>query len=52
MRIHGDRPLWFENLWSIRRVLAMEPFIAMTIEPGHEFTWKVWYEYYTLPHTK
>jgi hypothetical protein len=49
MRIRGDRPLWFENLWSIRRVLAMEPFIAMTIDPGHEFTWKVWYEYYTLP---
>ena len=49
MRIRGDRPLWFENLWSIRRVLAMEPFIAMTIEPGHEFTWRIWYEYYTLP---
>jgi len=53
MTIRGDRPLWFVNLWSIRRVLAMEPFIAMTIDPGHQFTWKIWYEYYTLPsHTK
>ena len=49
MRIVGDRPLWDVNLWSIRTVLAMEPFIAMTIEPGSEFTWKNSYEYYTLP---
>jgi hypothetical protein len=49
MRISGDRPLSFENLWSIRRVLAMEPFITMTINPGSEFRWKISYEYYTLP---
>ncbi len=48
MRIRGDRPLSSENFWSIRRVLAMEPFIAMTIDPGSEFTWKTSYEYYTL----
>ncbi len=48
MRITGDRPLSNNALWSIRTVLAMEPFIAMTIEPGHEFTWNVRYEYYTL----
>jgi hypothetical protein len=48
MRITGDRPLSFANLWSIRSVLAMEPFIAMTIDPGREFTWKVSYAYYTL----
>ena len=48
MRISGDRPLSFENLWSIRSVLAVEPFITMTINPGSEFTWKMSYEYYTL----
>ena len=48
MRIRGDRPLSSVNLWSIRRVLAMEPFITMTIDPGSEFTWKTSYEYYTL----
>jgi hypothetical protein len=48
MRIRGDRPLSSENFWSIRRVLAMEPFIAMKIDPGSEFTWKTSYEYYTL----
>jgi hypothetical protein len=48
MRITGDHPLSDVNLWSIRMVLALEPFISMTIEPGREFTWKMTYEYYTL----
>jgi hypothetical protein len=48
MRIQGDRPLSFVNFWSMRKVLAMEPFIAMTIAPGSEFTWNIHYEYYTL----
>jgi hypothetical protein len=27
----------------------MEPFIAISIEPGEEFSWTSTYEYYTLP---
>ena len=34
MRIKGDRPLESEELWSIRSILAMEPYIHMSIEPG------------------
>lgn len=49
MRIRGNRPLSSENLWSIRSVLAVEPFITMTINPGSEFSWEISYEYYTLP---
>ena len=49
MKISADRPLSSESLWSIRTVIAMEPFVAMAIEPGSEFTWKSTYEYYTLP---
>jgi hypothetical protein len=49
MRITGDRPLSSESLWSIRAVLAMEPFVSMAIEPGNEFAWKSTYGYYTLP---
>ena len=52
MRITGDRPLSNNALWSIRTVLAMEPFIAMSIDPGREFTWTVAYEYYKLPAQK
>lgn len=52
MRITGDHPLSHLNLWSIRTVLALEPFISMTIDPGREFTWKMSYQYHTLPDTK
>ncbi|PYV86262.1 MAG: hypothetical protein DMG90_21615 [Acidobacteria bacterium] len=37
------------NLWSIRTVLATEPFIAMTIDPGGEFPWKTSCQYYIFP---
>jgi hypothetical protein len=49
MRIIGDRPLLRESLWSIRTVIAMEPFISIEVKPGEEFTWKTVYEYYTVP---
>jgi hypothetical protein len=47
MTISTDRPLLTESLWSIRSVIAMEPFIAISIEPGQEFTWTTKYEYYS-----
>ena len=49
MRISGNRPLSSEYLWSIRSVLAVEPFISMTINPGSEFSWEISYDYYALP---
>jgi hypothetical protein len=49
MKISSDRPLARENLWSIRSVVGMEPFVAIAIEPGAEFSWKSTYSYYTLP---
>jgi hypothetical protein len=49
MNIVADRPLESVGLWSIRSVVAMEPYISISIEPGREFTWKSTYEYYTLP---
>jgi len=48
MLIRGNRPLSDLHLWSIRSILAVEPFVAMTIEPGSEFDWNATYEYYTL----
>jgi len=47
MRITHDRPLMREMVWSIRTVLTIEPFIAIDIDPGAEFTWKNTIEYYT-----
>ena len=49
MSIQGDRPLHSQSLWSIRSVMAIEPFVALTIEPGRESLWKSTYRYYTLP---
>lgn len=49
VHITGDRLLARLNLWSIRTVLALEPFIDMNIAPGAEFTWTTNYDYYTLP---
>ncbi len=49
MKIETDRPLSKESLWSIRTVMAMEPFVAIDIEPGREFSWTTQYEYYLLP---
>jgi hypothetical protein len=49
MKIHGDRPLSAVNFWAMRRVLSVEPFVTMAIEPGGEFAWKTTYEFYTLP---
>ncbi len=48
MKITGDQPLESEELWSIRSILAMEPFIHMSIAPGKDFSWKYTYDYYTI----
>lgn len=48
MQVRGDRPLSRLYLWSIRSVLAIEPYIDMSIEPGHSFEWQYEYDYYTL----
>lgn len=49
LRITADSPLENESLWSIRTVLAVEPFIHIAVAPGQEFTWTMTYDYYTLP---
>jgi hypothetical protein len=47
--IRADRPLARLSLWSIRSVVAMEPFVALEIQPGGTFTWQSTYTHYTLP---
>ncbi|MGA8596144.1 MAG: hypothetical protein WB676_15610 [Bryobacteraceae bacterium] len=48
LKIAGDRPLSRMYLWSIRSVLAIEPYIDMSIEPGRDFSWTYDYSYYSL----
>jgi hypothetical protein len=49
IRWRTDRPLLAEALWSIRTVVAMEPFISVAVAPHAEFTWTTVYDYYALP---
>jgi hypothetical protein len=48
MSMESDRPLSSESLWSIRTVIAVEPYVEIAIEPGSEFTWTSSYRYYSL----
>jgi hypothetical protein len=48
VRIRGDHPITALNLWSIRTVMAIEPYIAMDIPAGGEFSWTLRYDYYTF----
>jgi len=49
LRVVGNRPLIRDLLWSIRTVLAIEPYIAVDVQPGNEFTWQNTIDYYTVP---
>lgn len=51
VRITGDRPLVRMALWAIRAPLSVEPFLDLSVEPGAELTWRITYEYYTIPKT-
>ena len=46
VHIKGDRPLSRLGYWSIRTVVAPEPYIDLNIEPGQQFTWAYTYDYY------
>jgi hypothetical protein len=41
----GDQPLTRMQLWSIRSVVAVEPFVTLTVEPGQEVRWTYAYDY-------
>lgn len=49
MRVTGNKPLSRAMLWSIRSVVAVEPYIQFSLEPGKEYNWKFTYDFYTLP---
>jgi hypothetical protein len=48
IRIQGDRPLKNATVWSIRPVMAVEPFIEVAADPGKDFTWTYTYTFYNL----
>lgn len=48
VRITGDKPISDLIFWAAWKVLSPEPYIAIRIEPGQEFSWTLTYTFYTL----
>lgn len=49
VQIVGDRPLARVALWSIRAVMAVEPFVDVNVAPGQQFSWSHAYDYWARP---
>ena len=43
--MEGDTPLVRTAVWSVRRTVAVEPFVAIDVEPGSEQHWSWRYTY-------
>ena len=48
VRITADHPLERFSYWSVKSVVAPEPFIHVQAEPGAEFRWAIRYHFYVL----
>jgi hypothetical protein len=46
VQIVGDRPLARVALWSIRTVMAIEPFVDISVAPGQAASWSQSYDYW------
>ena len=52
VRQTSDRPLAKLVFWSIRSTVCPEAYIDIKVDPGQEFTWRIAYDFYTLPASK
>jgi hypothetical protein len=52
VRQTSDHPIARINFWSIRTTVCPEAYIDLKIEPGQETTWRINYEFYTVPVVK
>ncbi|HKE21280.1 MAG TPA: hypothetical protein VKB88_02760 [Bryobacteraceae bacterium] len=49
VRQRGDRPISKLMFWSIRTTVCPEAYIDLKIEPGREATWRIAYDFYSVP---
>jgi hypothetical protein len=49
IRITADRPLSRINFWSIPTTVCPEAYVDVKADPGKESTWKLTYDFYSLP---
>jgi hypothetical protein len=52
VRQTSDRPLSKLVFWSIRSTVCPEAYIDMRIEPGNSFSWRISYDFYTIPESE
>ncbi|MCE6988753.1 hypothetical protein [Dyadobacter sp. CY323] len=48
VRINGDHPLEKLVYWACPTTSCPEPYIKLSVQPGHEITWQINYEFYTF----
>lgn len=48
VHITADQPLSRLMFWSVKPVLAPEPFIHLQVSPAAEFRWTIRYQFYTV----
>jgi hypothetical protein len=49
VRITSDQPLSKLVFWSAPATICPEPYITIKVNPGQEYSWKIMYEFYTIP---
>lgn len=49
IHVTADRPLWRINFWSTRTTVCPEAYVEVKAEPGKEMTWRLTYDFYSLP---
>ena len=52
VRITCDQPVSKLVFWASSTTVCPEPYIHIKVEPGQEFNWKIFYEYYTIKNNK
>jgi hypothetical protein len=48
VRITCDQPLLKLVFWACSTTLCPEPYIKIKVDPGQEFSWKIFYTFYTF----
>jgi hypothetical protein len=49
VRITADRPLWRVNFWSVPTTVCPEAYVEVNADPGKETSWRLTYDFYSLP---
>lgn len=48
VRITCDQPILKLAFWACSTTLCPEPYIRIKVDPGQEFSWNIFYNFYTL----